>query len=98
MRDAGDLYEENVKNVFICKSGYAEMKVIALSLKGYLQIPTCGRNLQVIGQIGTLIFIANFVLYITTSLPRTGRIARSNKSLSYIVSDLDSLPFSLSSK
>ena len=42
--------------------------------------------LQVVGQIGTLIFIANFILYISTSLPRTGRTARSNKSLSYIVS------------
>ena len=41
--------------------------------------------LQVFGQLGTLFFVANFLLYIATSLPRAGRLARSNKTLSYQV-------------
>lgn len=45
---------------------------------------------QVVGQIGTLFFVANFLLYIATSLPRAGRLARSNKTLSYQVG----MPFS----
>ena len=47
--------------------------------------PECLKSMQIGGQIGSLIFAAFFLLYLTTSLPRTGRKARSNKSLSYQV-------------
>ena len=48
-----------------------------------LGIPT--EKLQVVGQVGALLFFVFFLIYSVYSLPRTGRLARTNESLSYKV-------------
>lgn len=42
-------------------------------------------ELQIVGWIGVAIFAVSLVSYLAFSLPRCGRLARSNESLSYKV-------------
>jgi len=42
-------------------------------------------DVQVFGQVGACLFVANLLFYLLVSLPSTGRLARANTSLSYKV-------------